>query len=159
MRRSLPLIVCTATLLASLPALAGTTQSHPSAKSAAARRHTSKSLSPHSSAALHRSSLNKGSHSEAAHNTKNPHGHLAQVAMDPDRATQIQQALIKGGYLTGEPTGKWDAASVAAMQKLQSDNGWQTKIMPDSRALIKLGLGPGADANVASATPGGSAAQ
>jgi hypothetical protein len=28
------------------------------------------------------------------------------------------------------------------MQKLQEDNGWQTKITPDSRALIKLGLGP-----------------
>ena len=32
--------------------------------------------------------------------------------------------------------------SVAAMQKMQGDNGWQTKITPDSRALIKLGLGP-----------------
>jgi hypothetical protein len=28
------------------------------------------------------------------------------------------------------------------MQKFQADNGWQTKLMPDSRAIIKLGLGP-----------------
>lgn len=28
------------------------------------------------------------------------------------------------------------------MQKFQADNGWQTKLMPDSRALKKLGLGP-----------------
>jgi hypothetical protein len=28
------------------------------------------------------------------------------------------------------------------MQKFQSDQGWQTKLMPDSRALVKLGLGP-----------------
>jgi hypothetical protein len=28
------------------------------------------------------------------------------------------------------------------MEKLQADNGWQTKIVPDSRAIIKLGLGP-----------------
>jgi hypothetical protein len=28
------------------------------------------------------------------------------------------------------------------MQKYQADNGWQTKLMPDSRALLKLGLGP-----------------
>jgi hypothetical protein len=28
------------------------------------------------------------------------------------------------------------------MGKLQADNGWQTKLVPDSRALIKLGLGP-----------------
>ena len=69
--------------------------------------------------------------------------------MNTERATQIQSALIKQGYLTGEPTGVWDAASVAAMQKMQGDNGWQTKITPDSRALIKLGLGPGAVATPA----------
>jgi hypothetical protein len=28
------------------------------------------------------------------------------------------------------------------MQKYQADQGWQTKLMPDSRALKKLGLGP-----------------
>jgi hypothetical protein len=28
------------------------------------------------------------------------------------------------------------------MLKFQADQGWQTKITPDSRALIKLGLGP-----------------
>jgi hypothetical protein len=28
------------------------------------------------------------------------------------------------------------------MQKFQADQGWQTRLMPDSRALKKLGLGP-----------------
>jgi hypothetical protein len=28
------------------------------------------------------------------------------------------------------------------MQKYQADQGWQTRLMPDSRALKKLGLGP-----------------
>jgi len=28
------------------------------------------------------------------------------------------------------------------MQKFQADQGWQTKLMPDSRAIKKLGLGP-----------------
>jgi hypothetical protein len=69
------------------------------------------------------------------------------LAMDHDRATAIQTALIKQGYLSGEASGNWDAQSMAAMQKLQADNGWQTKIVPDSRALIKLGLGPNATAN------------
>jgi len=74
------------------------------------------------------------------------------VGMPSERATQIQTALIKQGYLTGEPTGTWDSASVAAMQKLQGDNGWQTKITPDSRALIKLGLGPQGDTVPATTT-------
>jgi hypothetical protein len=63
----------------------------------------------------------------------------------PQRATEIQTALVKAGYLTGTPTGVWDTQSQLAMQKLQGDNGWQTKITPDARALIKLGLGPNTD--------------
>ncbi len=73
-------------------------------------------------------------------------------AIDDARATQIQSALIKAGYMSGEPTGHWDSASESAMQKLQSDNGWQTKLIPDSRALIKLGLGPQTQTASAAAT-------
>jgi hypothetical protein len=65
-----------------------------------------------------------------------------QQGIQPERATEIQQALIRANYLTGEPTGTWDARSQAAMVKFQADNGWQTKEIPDSRAIIKLGLGP-----------------
>ena len=65
-----------------------------------------------------------------------------QRAIDDSRATVIQSALIKQGYLSGEATGHWDSQTESAMQKLQADNGWQTKIIPDSRAIIKLGLGP-----------------
>ena len=81
------------------------------------------------------------------------------AGMDSERATQIQSALIKQGYLTGEPTGTWDAASVAAMQKLQGENGWQTKFTPDARALIKLGLGGGGDAGAPAGDTVASAAQ
>jgi hypothetical protein len=63
-------------------------------------------------------------------------------AMEPQRATEIQEALIKGGYMDGTPSGHWDAESQTAMQKLQASKGWQTKLTPDSRALILLGLGP-----------------
>jgi len=79
-------------------------------------------------------------HHMLKHKTTHPSANHSG-GMDTERATQIQSALIKQGYLTGEPSGVWDSQSIAAMQKLQSDNGWQTKITPDSRALIKLGLG------------------
>jgi peptidoglycan hydrolase-like protein with peptidoglycan-binding domain len=80
--------------------------------------------------------LSKSKHKAAARRTR------GQQAIDPERVTEIQQALIRENYLTGEASGKWDALTVAAMQKYQADNGWQTKLMPDSRALLKLGLGP-----------------
>jgi hypothetical protein len=75
-----------------------------------------------------------------------------QAAIDSARATEIQTALIKSGYLSGQPSGVWDAQSQAAMQKLQADNGWQTKLVPDSRAIIKLGLGPAQDVNLTQPT-------
>jgi peptidoglycan hydrolase-like protein with peptidoglycan-binding domain len=65
-----------------------------------------------------------------------------QQVIEPERVTQIQQALIREHYLTSESNGKWDATTQAAMQKYQADNGWQTKLLPDSRAIKKLGLGP-----------------
>src|ERR1700744_6314545 len=68
-----------------------------------------------------------------------------QRGIDDTRATQIQTSLIKSGYLSGEASGHWDARTEAAMQKFQEDNGWQTKLIPDSRAIIKLGLGPTQD--------------
>jgi peptidoglycan hydrolase-like protein with peptidoglycan-binding domain len=70
-------------------------------------------------------------------------GHRArgQQAIEPERVTEIQQALIREHYLNGDADGKWDATTQAAMQKYQADQGWQTKLMPDSRALKKLGLG------------------
>ncbi len=68
-----------------------------------------------------------------------------QQAIDSTRARQIQQALIREHYMQGEPSGTWDAATQAAMQRYQADQGWQAKQIPDSRALIKLGLGPRSD--------------
>jgi peptidoglycan hydrolase-like protein with peptidoglycan-binding domain len=65
-----------------------------------------------------------------------------QQAIEPARVIEIQQALIRAHYLSAEASGKWDATTEAAMQKFQADQGWQTKLMPDSRALVKLGLGP-----------------
>ncbi len=89
----------------------------------------------------------KSSHSKirskgAKQATKKKRG---QQAIDPTRAREIQTALIREHYMQGEPTGTWDAATQAAMQRFQADQGWQSKTTPDSRALIKLGLGPSHD--------------
>jgi hypothetical protein len=65
-----------------------------------------------------------------------------QQKIDQERAEAIQEALIREHYLSGEAAGKWDQASEEAMRRYQADHGWQSKTVPDSRALISLGLGP-----------------
>jgi hypothetical protein len=79
--------------------------------------------------------------------------HREAVGISNERATEIQTALIQHGYLTGDPSGTWDAETIAAMTKLQADNGWGTKVTPDARALIKLGLGPQQPATTTQAPP------
>ena len=85
----------------------------------------------------------KGSH-RLKHVAAMAHIIQGQRTIDSERTRQIQAALIERNYLAGEATGEWNADTEAAMSKFQADNGWQTKLMPDSRALIKLGLGPNA---------------
>ena len=65
-----------------------------------------------------------------------------QQKIDPKRAREIQEALIREHYLQGNASGIWDQTSQKAMVRYQAENGWQSKTVPDSRALIKLGLGP-----------------
>ena len=82
------------------------------------------------------------SHSRFARLHRSAWKRHGQQQIASDRAREIQEALIREHYLEGQPTGMWDARTTAAMRKFQSDQGWQSKVVPDSRALIKLGLGP-----------------
>jgi len=90
----------------------------------------------------------------AHHKAKKHHFVPGQRGIEPERATEIQNALIREHYLGAPASGQWDSTTEAAMQKYQADHGWQTKITPDSRALIKLGLGPQADPASTAAAPG-----
>ncbi len=64
-----------------------------------------------------------------------------QTEPDIERSREIQEALARQGYLTSKPTGKWDAATSDAFSRYQRDQGLPVTGKPDSRALIKLGLG------------------
>ncbi len=116
-------ILCLA-LLATAPAMASTHK---------ARHKSTKVSSSHSKSQS--AKMKRASH-------KGAWKHHGQQGIQEERAREIQQALIREHYLDGDADGKWDARTQAAMGKFQGDNGWQTKVVPDSRALIKLGLGP-----------------
>lgn len=64
-----------------------------------------------------------------------------QMAPTPDRIIEIQSALAREGCYQGDPTGKWDGATVAAMQKFQGDHGLDATGKIDALSLQKLGLG------------------
>jgi hypothetical protein len=153
-------------LLAGASAIAQTETSTPSAKSTPtstaplpqAKPSTTTHAPGHTTSkptTKHKTSASKpGTHPASAHpsarKSKTAHGKTVakkhgQQAIDSDRARQIQTALIREHYMQGEPSGTWDNATQAAMQRYQADQGWQSKTTPDARALIKLGLGPSSD--------------
>lgn len=64
-----------------------------------------------------------------------------QRAPTRERISEIQSALAKSGYYSGAPTGKWDAATIAAMKKYQEANDLPASGKIEARTLQKLGLG------------------
>ncbi len=63
------------------------------------------------------------------------------MAPTRDRIIEIQHALGSAGAYQGEPTGKWDAASIEAITRFQSSHGLTATGKINALTLEKLGLG------------------
>ena len=72
------------------------------------------------------------------HSSKHQPG---QKAPTSDRISEIQSALAREGYYKGDPNGKLDANTVAALEKFQSANELDANGKLDAPTLQKLGLG------------------
>ena len=142
--------------IAIAPAFALPSDSAPGHRSAADKKASSKARTTAKTKASTSSTRHASSKSKSGKpsrtRTGSPKGKYAKKAawkgqqqIDDERTHQIQEALIRQHYLSGEPSGKWDASTEDALRRFQADNGWQNKTVPDSRALIKLGLGPNHD--------------
>jgi len=57
-----------------------------------------------------------------------------------ERVIEIQNALIREGYLAGPATGNYDEGTKDAMRRFQQDNGFTVTGLPSAPALNKLGL-------------------
>ncbi len=66
-----------------------------------------------------------------------------QKAPTPDRIKEIQTALQREGAYEGQPSGRWDDATVLALKKFQDKNGLNANGKIDALSLEKLGLGSG----------------
>jgi peptidoglycan hydrolase-like protein with peptidoglycan-binding domain len=105
----------------------------------AANSSASASASKSSAHTSPASSKKKSSSKKSRHSRREP----TQKAPTPERISEIQSSLARGGYYQGQPNGKWDANTVAAMQKFQSANGLDPSGKLDATSLQKLGLGSG----------------
>jgi peptidoglycan hydrolase-like protein with peptidoglycan-binding domain len=118
----------------------------PLASAKTTKKTTHKATASKSSAKSHKTPPTAHTTSKSRHGKKTvakkswkSHG---QQVIASDRTRAIQEALIRERYLDGEANGVWDTRTQEACRKFQAANGWQAKVTPDSRALIKLGLGP-----------------
>jgi hypothetical protein len=124
---------CVALLAATLSAAQDSKSDNPpAAKQPASHSNAAPSSHP-------KASKSKSKKSRRSASSRRSRG---QQKIDPQRTLEIQEALIREHYLSGQPTGVWNDATQQAMQRYQADNNWQSKTTPDARALIKLGLGP-----------------
>ena len=125
-------LICACALPAALAQASG------SAAAAQAGTHPASNTTAHKSNAKHSSS-------HRSRKSKRKTMARGQQKIDPQRSQEIQEALIREHYLSGEAGGTWNQSSEEAMRRYQADHGWQSKTVPDARALISLGLGPSHD--------------
>ena len=67
-------------------------------------------------------------------------GGRSPAGIPTERVTEIQNALIKLGYLSGSATGQYDDATVEAMKQFQVDNQLAATGLPSAHALKRLGV-------------------
>lgn len=62
-----------------------------------------------------------------------------------ERVTEIQNALIKAGYMDGPASGLYDDATIDAMKEFQARNGLSQTGLPSARLLKRLGVPKGSN--------------
>lgn len=121
------------------PATTSTKKAGPAKKSSgkksgtkSATKHSKSAAARHTASAKHR----RGSRAKAAS------WRTRQLAPNPERYREIQQALASKGYLKSAPTGVWDNESTDALRRFQQDQNLEPSGKLNSMSLIALGLGP-----------------
>lgn len=139
--------MCPKPLLSFLAALVFLTcvSVHSTARAEAAHHNSagkgSTSKSPASTSSGAQAKTNSATKKTSGKRGKRRRRDRGQKSPTTDRIREIQAILVRAGTYSGEPNGKWDAASIAAMKQFQSANGLNPTGKLDARSLQKLGLG------------------
>lgn len=93
--------------------------------------------------AKHKASLRKASYKTPTHKRRRRWRHhvILPKAPSAERTQQIQAALERGGYYSGDPTGKWDGSTQESLRRFQAANGLPPTGKLDALSLQKMGLG------------------
>lgn len=107
-------------------------------------RGTSHMTRPVKAAATHKATLRRVSFK--AKTTKHRrrrwrHRVILPKRPSAERTEQIQEALERGGYYSGNPNGKWDASTQESLRHFQEANGLPPTGKLDALSLQKMGLG------------------
>jgi Putative peptidoglycan binding domain len=63
----------------------------------------------------------------------------------PERVTELQNALIKAGFMDGPASGLYDDDTIDAMKQFQAKNRWSQTGLPSAPLLKKLGVPKGSN--------------
>ena len=108
------------------------------AKTHAAPHKTTSAKS--SKASLRNVSYKTSTHKRRRRRTRRHHVTLPKQP-SPSRTEEIQSALGRGGFYSGNPNGKWDGGTQEALRRFQTANGLPPTGKLDALSLQKLGLG------------------
>lgn len=124
-------------LLAGGARAASTRATH--AKKHAVRKMKTAEKAKSSKASLHtvayKNPTHRRRHRRARHHVTLP------KAPSQDRTQEIQSALQRGGFYSGDPTGKWDSSTQDSLRRFQAANGLPPTGKLDALSLQKMGLG------------------
>lgn len=124
------------------PAGSGAATPKPSGKKPVQQKTISKTKPATKSAKGKASGAKRSTHSRTARRVPKRSWRAGQMQPTADRYKEIQEALVKKGYLHQEPTGKWDQESIDALRRFQQEQNLNPTGKLDSLSIIALGLGP-----------------
>ena len=118
------------------------TKKKPHARGRLATRHSASHTVSHSSGQAVAHTAARTGHSRS--HSKHPQSarRNTQAAPTPERYQEIQQALAARGYYKGPVNGAWDADSVDALKRFQTDQNLSADGKLTPLSLIAMGLGP-----------------
>lgn len=112
--------------------------------SAHAKKHAARKIKTAEKTRSPQASLRRAAYKSPTHKRRRRrvrHHVILPKAPSAARTEQIQSALERGGYYSGDPSGKWDSGTQESLRRFQAANGLPPTGKLDALSLQKMGLG------------------